>query len=68
MTSLGLTQPLPDVAERPVRALHITVSRGKFAQAFGTEGRNERLAIWLAGWHIGIYHELRHPLALQEVS
>jgi transcription antitermination factor NusA-like protein len=68
MICLDIPQPLPDVAEQPGRALHIMVSRGKFAQAFGTEGRNVRLAIWLAGWHIGIYHELRQPLALQEAS
>jgi transcription antitermination factor NusA-like protein len=68
MTCLEFTQPLPNVAERPLGALHIVVSPGKFAQPFGTEGRNVRLAIWLAGWHIGIYHELRHPFALPEVS
>jgi hypothetical protein len=51
------TGPVPQVADRSVRAMHIVVSRGKFARAFGTQGRNVRLAIWLPGWHIEIYDE-----------
>jgi transcription antitermination factor NusA-like protein len=51
------TQPLPQVADRSVRAMHIVLSRGKFARAISTQGRNVRLAIWLPGWHIEIYDE-----------
>jgi hypothetical protein len=51
------TQPLPQVADRPACARHIVVSRSKFAQAISTQGRNVRLAIWLAGWHIEICDE-----------
>jgi hypothetical protein len=54
----NFTEPAPQVADRPVRARHIVVSRsGKFARAIGTQGRNVRLAIWLAGWHIEICDE-----------
>jgi hypothetical protein len=51
------TQPLPQVADRPVCARHIVVSRSKFAQTISRQGRNVRLAIWLPGWHIEIYDE-----------
>jgi len=51
------TQPLAQVADRSVHALHIVVSRSKFARAFGTQGRNVRLAIWLPSWHIELYDE-----------
>jgi hypothetical protein len=49
------TPPLPQLADRSVHALHIVVSRSKFARATSTQGHNVRLAIWLAGWHIAIY-------------
>jgi hypothetical protein len=51
------TQKLPQVADRSLRAMHIVVSRGKFARAISTQGHNVRLEIWLAGWHIEIYEE-----------
>jgi hypothetical protein len=51
------TQPAPQVADRSVHSRHITVSRGKFARATNAQGRNVRLGIWLAGWHIAIYDE-----------
>jgi hypothetical protein len=51
------TQPAPQVADRSVHAMHIAVSRGKFARAISAQGHNVRLAIWLAGWHIAIYDE-----------
>ena len=51
------TQPAPQVADRSVHAMHIVVSRGKFARAISTQGHNVRLGIWLAGWHIAIYDE-----------
>jgi transcription antitermination factor NusA-like protein len=41
-----------------VRRKHIVVSRGRFARAISRQGRDVRLAIWLAGWHIEIYEEL----------
>jgi hypothetical protein len=50
-------QPATQVADPPVCARHIVVSRSKFAQAISTQGRNVRLAIWLPGWHIEIYDE-----------
>lgn len=59
MTCLDFTQPLPQIAERPVRGLHIVMSRGKFARASSPQGRNIRVAIWLPGWHIDIYDEFR---------
>ena len=49
------TQPAPQVADRSVHAMHIVVSRGKFARAISTPRHNVRLGIWLAGWHIAIY-------------
>jgi transcription antitermination factor NusA-like protein len=52
-----VTQP-PQVADRSMHAMHIVVSRGKFARPISTQGHNVRLAIWLAGWHIEIYDEL----------
>jgi len=55
VTSLDFTPP--HVSDPTMRATHIVVSRGKFARAFGTDGRNVRLAIWLAGWHIDVYDE-----------
>jgi transcription antitermination factor NusA-like protein len=51
------TQPTPQVADRSVRAMHIVVSRGKFARAISAHCHNVRLGIWLAGWHIAIYDE-----------
>jgi transcription antitermination factor NusA-like protein len=51
------TQPAPQVADRSVHAMHIVVSRDKFARATSTPGHNVRLGIWLAGWHIAIYDE-----------
>ena len=51
------TQPAPQVADRSVHAMHIVVSRGKFARAISTPGHNVRLGIWLAGWHIAIYEQ-----------
>ena len=51
------TQPAPEVADRSVHAMHIVVSRGKFARAISTPGHNVRLWIWLAGWHIAIYEQ-----------
>ena len=51
------TQTAPQVADRSVHAMHIVVSRGKFARAISTPGHNVRLGIWLAGWHIAIYDE-----------
>ena len=48
------TQPAPQVADRSVHAMHIVVSRGKFARTKSTPGHNVRLGIWLAGWHIAI--------------
>ena len=51
------TQPAPQVAGRSVHAMHIVVSRGKFARAISTPGHNVRLGIWLAGWHIAIYDQ-----------
>jgi transcription antitermination factor NusA-like protein len=51
------TQPAPQVADRSVHAMHIVVSRGKFARAISAPGHNARLGIWLAGWHIAIYDE-----------
>jgi len=51
------TQPAPEVADRSVQAMHIVVSRGKFARAISTPGHNVRLGIWLAGWHIAIYEQ-----------
>ncbi|MFZ3303878.1 MAG: hypothetical protein WBS15_12865 [Mycobacterium sp.] len=51
------TQPTPQVAGRSVHAMHIVVSRGKFARAISTPGHNVRLGIWLAGWHIAIYEQ-----------
>jgi hypothetical protein len=51
------TQPAPQVADRSVHAMHIVVSRGKFARAISTPGHNVRLGIWLAGWHIAIYDQ-----------
>jgi hypothetical protein len=53
------TQPAPEVVDRPVHAMHIAVSRGKFARAISTPGHNVRLGIWLAGWHIAIYDQFR---------
>ena len=50
-------QPAPQVADRSVHAMHIVVSRGKFARAISTPGHNVRLGIWLAGWHIAIYDQ-----------
>jgi len=47
----------PQVAGRSVHAMHIVVSRSKFARAISTQGHNARLAIWLAGWHIEVYDE-----------
>ena len=51
------TQPAPEVADRFVHAMHIVVSRGKFARAISTPGHNVRLGIWVAGWHIAIYDQ-----------
>jgi hypothetical protein len=51
------TPPAPEVADRSVHAMHIVVSRGKFAPALSTPGHNVRLEIWLAGWHIASYDE-----------
>jgi len=51
------TQPAPEVADRSVHAMHIVVSRGKFARTKSTPGHNVRLGIWLAGWHIAIYEQ-----------
>ena len=51
------TQPAPEVADRFVHAMHIVVSRGKFARAISTPGHNVRLGIWLASWHIAIYDQ-----------
>lgn len=51
------TQPAPQVADRSVHAMHIVVSRGRFARAINAQGHNVRLGIWLAGWHIAIYDE-----------
>ena len=51
------TQPAPQVADRSVHAMHIVVSRGRFARAISTPGHNVRLGIWLAGWHIAIYDQ-----------
>jgi transcription antitermination factor NusA-like protein len=50
-------QLAPEVADRSVHAMHIVVSRGKFARAISTPGHNVRLGIWLAGWHIAIYDQ-----------
>jgi transcription antitermination factor NusA-like protein len=47
----------PQVADRYVHAKHVVVTRSKFAAAISTQGRNVRLVIWLAGWHIAIYDE-----------
>ncbi len=52
------TQSLRQVADQPVHATHIVVSRGRFARAISTRGHDVRLAIWLAGWHIEIFDEL----------
>ena len=51
------TQPAPEVADRFVHAMHIVVSRGKFARAISTPGHNVRLGIWVAGWQIAIYDQ-----------
>ena len=51
------TQPAPEVAGRSVHAMHIVVSRGRFARAIRARGHNVRLGIWLAGWHIAIYEQ-----------
>jgi hypothetical protein len=51
------TQPAAQVADRSVHAMHIVVSRGKFARAISTPGHNVRLGIWLAGWHIAVYDQ-----------
>jgi transcription antitermination factor NusA-like protein len=51
------SQRRPQVTDRSMHAMHIVVSRGKFARAFSTPGHNVRLGIWLAGWHIAIYDE-----------
>ena len=51
------TQPAPQVADRSVHAMHIVVSRGRFARAIRARGHNVRLGIWLAGWHIEICDE-----------
>ena len=51
------TQPAPEVADRFVHAMHIVVSRSKFARAISTPGHNVRLGIWVAGWHIAIYDQ-----------
>jgi transcription antitermination factor NusA-like protein len=45
------------VAGRSVHAMHIVVSRRKFAPAINTQGHDVRLEIWLAGWRIAIYDE-----------
>ena len=47
----------PQVAGRSVHAMHIVVSRSKFARAMSTQGHNARLAIWQASWHIEVYDE-----------
>ena len=52
-----LTEPLPQVTQWNVRALHIVVTRGVVARTLNPQGRNMRLEIWLAGWHIGVYDE-----------
>ena len=51
------TPPLPRATDRCAHAIHIVVSRGKFARAISTQGHNVRLEIWLAGWRIAIYDE-----------
>jgi hypothetical protein len=56
------TQPAPQVADRSVHAMHIVVSRGKFARAISTRGHDVRLGIWLASWHIAIYDEFGEQL------
>jgi hypothetical protein len=64
-----LTKPQPQIADRPVHWTHIVVSRGKFARAISTKGRNVRLEIWLCGWRIAIYDEFGeqpHPLAASD--
>jgi hypothetical protein len=58
------TQPLPQVADRPVCVRHIVMSRSKFAHAINMQGRSVRLAIWLPGWHIEIYDEFAEPAHL----
>ena len=52
-----VTQPAQQVADRSVHAMHIVVSRGRFARAINAQGHNVRLGIWLAGWHIAIYDQ-----------
>ena len=49
------TEPLPQVTQRSVHALHIVVSRRVFARAIDAQCHNLRLEIWLAGWRIAIY-------------
>jgi hypothetical protein len=51
------TRPLRQVADRCVRAMHLVVSRGRFARGISTLDHNVRLEIWLAGWHIEVYEE-----------
>ena len=51
------TQPAPEVADRSVHAMHIVVSRGKFARTKSTPAHYVRLGIWLADWHIAIYEQ-----------
>jgi transcription antitermination factor NusA-like protein len=53
---LDYAQP-PQVADRSVHAKHIVVTRSKFASAISTQGRDVRLVICLAGWHIAIYDQ-----------
>jgi transcription antitermination factor NusA-like protein len=46
--------------------MHISVFRGRSAPAISTQGRNVRVAISLANWHIEIHEELRaHPERLE---
>ena len=56
MTSLP--RPLRQAADGSVHATHIVVSRGRLGRAISRHGRDVRLAIWLAGWHIEIYKEV----------
>jgi hypothetical protein len=51
------TSEATQVADRSTHAMHIVVSRGKFARAISAPRDNVRLGIWLAGWHVAIYDE-----------
>ena len=48
----------PQVPGRSVHAMHIALSRYRFARAISTQGHNVRLAIWLARRHIDVCNKL----------